>query len=150
MSDGTFYIWKEGAPSGPWSESEVRAKLAAGELSESSLANRDGAIQWTPLSELLKEAEPVNRGASLPATRAEAGDPVLHLFFNWALALLFVLGAVLALWFGLFFDPAQEGNSDAALNRRLTGVCGGVGLVLVVMLVKIYRLMKARAGGGTG
>ncbi len=45
-----FYIARDGQQSGPFSEAEVRRKLAAGEVLPTDRGWREGMVEWMPLS----------------------------------------------------------------------------------------------------
>jgi membrane protein YdbS with pleckstrin-like domain len=53
-----FLIHHDGREIGPYSESEVRARLASGAISFSDLAWHEGASDWTPLSSFAQFARP--------------------------------------------------------------------------------------------
>jgi uncharacterized RDD family membrane protein YckC len=53
-----YFIGKDGKQLGPFSEEQVRAKLASGEVGHGDLGWHEGMSEWKPLSSLLASSSP--------------------------------------------------------------------------------------------
>jgi len=100
-----FYIARDGQQSGPFSEAEVRRKLAAGEVLPTDRGWREGMAEWMPLSTfstVIASSAPVVAGTAAycpPATTS--GLAVASLVMGILSFTVFpVLPGVLAVIFG--------------------------------------------------
>lgn len=119
-----FLISQNGTQIGPFSEAEVRAKLANGELAGADLAWREGLEEWQPLSVLLGSA------TTRPAPRSNVS---LHEGGTSGMA----IGSLICGFFGfvLFFPAlvavilghislAQISRSEGSLHGRGMAIAG--------------------------
>lgn len=141
-SEAKYYFRDDdGSPVGPWTREQLREHRAAGRIHGRTL------IEWRSLAQCVASGKPASGippmdSMARPVSAPEP-EPFNLLTLDFILGLLFMIGAGIALYYALWFDPAQaEGDKAAALNQRLTGVICGGGLVVVIMLVKIYRVLK--------
>lgn len=134
MSDANqFFINKGGEAVGPFSAAQLRAKLAAGDLRPETLFAREGSEDWRPLSDLL----PGVSGAPL-VSLAEAADTTVGVV-PW---LMLVGGGLMAVYFGLAFDPSRAGiNNLGLLNDRLCGVIFGCTMMVVAALFLVLQAL---------
>ncbi len=66
-----IYIYQNNKQEGPYSEEHIRGMLEAGDVSNISLAWRDGMSDWQPLKTILSMNEPAQIQNTKPATSAE-------------------------------------------------------------------------------
>ncbi len=144
-----YHIARDGQQLGSFSESEISAKLQAGELSGGDLCWGEGMAEWQPISQVLQvsaSAEAINPYA---APRADVSRPAAAGVTSGELASLGQrLGAVvldgvvavpLAIPLGIgaaMADP--ETGKPNSMGLMLMGV-GGL-LILALVIYNLYRL----------
>lgn len=133
-----FYVAINRVQSGPFSEAELRQRLAAGAVGPDDLCWQEGWPEWRKIREVFPPAEPpVLVGAPPPlpgengaasASVAVANTPATS---GWAVA-SFVCGLCVFVLFPLFFLAAPAaivcGHLAKARLRRAGGAVGGKGL----------------------
>jgi hypothetical protein len=110
-----FMIRQEGGERGPYTESEIRSRLAAGTIMLSDLARAAGATEWTPLSSFAQFAassspvppplspapppslDPKMLGPYTAATLQANEQPLHHTAIHWMALSGSIIGAVLSL-----------------------------------------------------
>ena len=68
-------VAKNGSQLGPFSESELRAKLASGEFAPADFGWKDGMTNWLPLSQILPDAASSPQPATSPGQGALSPQP---------------------------------------------------------------------------
>jgi len=118
---------------GPFGVQEVQGMIAAGTLSDGK--GTELAVTMSP-----GIGAPVGPATGLPSKARDASVPMSSVLVDLALALLFILGVILLVYYGLFFDTTRDGiHSPRLLNDRFVGVISGSALAVVVCLIKLVR-----------
>jgi hypothetical protein len=153
-----FLLLVDDKPAGPYTLSELSAMLAAGKITPATLFRLEGSAGWNPISDL-DTAAPIAAaaagiGSPRPAPRLPSetlkdlpsfGSELAAVILNRCLALLFIAGVALALYFAFVYDTTgNEIHNAGLLNNRLVGVIGGSALAIVACLLKILRVLQRK------
>ncbi|MDZ4286762.1 MAG: DUF4190 domain-containing protein [Prosthecobacter sp.] len=123
-----YHISKDGTQIGPFSEGEVRQKLAGGEIAGSDLAWHEGLPEWQALSSLLREpasgAPPIPSSAPVPPPLFQGVSPM---------------------------PAAQPSASGLAIGSM---ICGLLGLIIFItslpaVIMGHIALSRIKTSGGT-
>jgi uncharacterized protein DUF4190/uncharacterized protein DUF4339 len=155
-----LYIGRNNQQLGPFSEDEVRQKLAAGELSLTDLAWREGMANWQPVASALGivPAVPPPMLSAIPQPYVAPRPTSALAIWSFALGLAS---------FGFYFLTAIPaivcGHLALAQIRRSGGRLGGEGLaitglifgyffvaILVVILLFFFAMLAITAGIAAG
>jgi len=151
-----FYIARDGQQSGPFSQEEVRRKLAVGEVLPTDRGWQEGMAEWMPLSTfpmLVATSMPVlttTGGVTMYQPVTTSGMAVASLVLGIISFTLFpILPSILAVVFG---HAAR--SSIRASQGRLVGdglavaglVLGYMGIAVIVVLLVIATIMLFTVG----
>ena len=107
MSDAVWFAGKGGQQQGPFTEEDVQAKLASGEIKTNDLLWKEGMDQWKKAAEIEEFAEAVKSAPPLPPPQPAGPNPFAELL-KGALADLKAMVA----------DP-DKGTTAVAAKRQL-------------------------------
>ena len=68
-----IFLYQNGEQVGPFSEPDIRSKVASGEVSQTDLVWHEGLAEWQPLNAVFSVAPPVRK---LPPPRAPIAAPL--------------------------------------------------------------------------
>lgn len=141
----TYYIYRAGQQSGPFSIADIQSMLASGQLSPQDFARTQDSQSWIPVSQVVGAAAapppvPPSPGYAAPGASSSAPAPAAGSFypippnFHWSLVLLLTLVTCgLFAWVWLFVEASFvkriDRSSNAILFYALAFVCfftGGV------------------------
>jgi len=128
------YLMVDAELHGPFSVEETRGMIAAGTLTSEG-EGTELAVTRSP-----GIGAPLASASRLPSEILKDSPSFGPVMLDLFLAVLFITGAIVTLVYAFVFETAPGGTENVGrLTDRLVGVVIGVGLVVVVCLIKILR-----------
>lgn len=151
-----FYIARDGQQSGPFSQEEVRRKLAVGEILPTDRGWQEGMAEWMPLSTfpmLVATSMPLlttRGGVTMYQPVTTSGMAVASLVMGIISLTLFpILPSILAVVFGHAARSSIRSSQGRLVGDGLAVaglVLGYIGIGLLVLLLAMATIMLCTVG----
>jgi len=141
-----YYIALNGSQAGPFIESQIREKIASGEITGETLVWKEGMADWLPLGAVLPSllAGP-STGNPAPGVPPVSGDWVLASLGSRFLAAVIdgIPILLIAVAFAVVMGVSRADKfEDLPGPAQLAVIGGGLGALVLLGVVQMYMLVK--------